>query len=94
MANPKSGGGRAMILNLGSANRYAYVFLEYSKHGYKKVELLYNTGTGENRVTKDKFPWEFTVPLAAGVDEFSFVLKGYTLDGKVADVAKRSVLRR
>jgi hypothetical protein len=77
----KDPAGRAMILNLGSANRYAYVYLEYSKHDYKKVELVYDTGSGEMRITKDAFPWEFTVPLTTSVTRMSFHLSGHRKDG-------------
>ena len=50
----KGATGRAMVLNLGSASRYAYVFLEYSKRDYTKVEMVYQTGSGEKRVGKNE----------------------------------------
>ena len=62
--------GKAMILNLGSASRFAYVFLEYSKHDYTKVELVYQTASGEKRAEDTEFPWEVTVPLDGESDKF------------------------
>jgi len=94
MTDLKGVAGRAMILNLGSENRYAYVYLEYSKHDYEKVELLYNTGSGEKWVTKSEFPWEFTVPLDADVDAFTFSIMGYKPDGKRVEVSQPLTLCR
>ena len=75
--------GKAMILNLGSASRFAYVFLEYSKHDYTKVELVYQTASGEKRAEDTEFPWEVTVPLDGESDKFAFVLNGYKPSGEV-----------
>lgn len=92
MVDLKEAKGRAMILNLGSANRYAYVFLEYSKRDYKKVELVYTNGSKEKRIEKLEFPWEFTVLLDNNVDRFSFVLECFKPNGKVDRVSPEAVL--
>ncbi len=93
MVDLKGVAGRAMILNLGSANRYAYVFLEYSKQDYIKVELIYNNGGVEKRVEKTAFPWEFTAPLSADADTFTFTLNGHKPDGTVTAITPLTTLK-
>jgi hypothetical protein len=94
MIDLKDPDGRSMILNLGSENRYAYVYLEYSKHDYEKVELLYNAGSGENQVTKSEFPWEFTVPLDADAESLTFSMIGYKQDGKRVELSQPQTLSK
>lgn len=85
--------GRAMILNLGTQSRTAYVFLEYSKYDFTKVELVYNDGSGEKRAEDTKFPWEVTVPLADGAKEFKFTLNGYAPDGAIVPITSPAALK-
>lgn len=86
--------GRAMILNLGSQTRTAYVFLEYSKHDFTKVEMVYDDGTGEKRTEDHEFPWEFTAPLTAEASGFRFTLHGHRPDGSVQVIEPRFNHRR
>jgi hypothetical protein len=86
--------GRAMILNLGSQTRTAYVFLEYSKQDFVKVEMVSNDGSGERRTEDRSFPWEFTVPVAADAQEFRFILNGHKPDGTVQLITPSAVLKR
>jgi hypothetical protein len=86
--------GRAMILNLGSETRTAYVYLEYSKHDFTNVELVYNDGSGEKRASDNKFPWEVTVPLSADAQDFTFMLNGQKPDGTVAVITSDAFLKR
>jgi hypothetical protein len=86
--------GRAMILNLGSQYRFAFVFLEYSKKDFTKVELEYTTDTGKKRIENRSFPWEFTVPLDADATAFDFIVYGHTKDGKVVQIKPAEPLRQ
>ncbi len=86
--------GRAMVLNLGSEKCYAYVYLEYRKHDYTKVEMVYRSGHGEKRLQKKLFPWEFTVPLGAEVESFTCTLFGHQADGTVVAITSPATLKR
>jgi len=86
--------GKAMILNLGTETRTAYVFLEYSKHDFTKVEMVYNDGAGEQRMEDREFPWEFTASLPPEAQEFRFTLNGYRPDGSVQKIVPSSVLQK
>ena len=86
--------GRAMVLNLGSEKCYAYVYLEYHKHDYTKVEMVYRSGHGEMRLQKKQFPWEFTVPLGAEVESFTCTLFGHQADGTVVAITSPATLKR
>ncbi len=86
--------GRAMILNLGTQTRTAYIFLEYSKYDFTKVELVYNDGSGEKRAEDLKFPWEVTVPVSADAQEFIFTLNGHKPDGTLLAITSPTVLKR
>jgi hypothetical protein len=43
---------------------------------------------------KDEFPWEFTVPLTADVNAFTFSLNGYKPDGMSVNITPPATLRR
>lgn len=86
--------GRAVILNLGSQTRTAYVFLEYSKQDFVSVEMVFNDGSGERRTEDRRFPWEFTVPVAAAAQEFRFILNGNKPDGTVQIITPPAMLKR
>ncbi len=79
MAKPK---GRAMMLSLGQAARTVYIYLENSKRDFQTVDLLYDCGSGTQRLSDDAFPWEFTVPIDAGVEQFTFRIAGITPGGR------------
>lgn len=55
---------------------------------------MYTTGRGEKRVEKTEFPWEFTVPLTADVQEFRFTRNGHKPDGTVLAITSPAVLKR
>jgi hypothetical protein len=86
--------GRAMILNLGTQTRTAYVFLEYNKYDFTKVELVYDDGSGKKRAEDNTFPWEVTVPLSADAQTFSFTLNGYKKDGTIQTITSAATLKR
>ena len=90
----KNARGNAMVLNLGSASRYVYVYLEYRKHDYEKVELVYHTKAGVKRIEDRAFPWEVTVPLDADADHFEFTLNGYKSNGEVDVIRPATALLR
>ncbi len=74
--------GRAMILDLGKAAQTAFVHLVDGAETFQQVDLVYDMGKGSQTITDNSFPWEFTVPLAADTDQFSFTLSSVMKDGK------------
>jgi len=69
-------------LSLGQAARTVYIYLENSKRDFQTVDLLYDCGGGTQRLSDDAFPWEFTVPIDAGVEQFTFRIAGITPGGR------------
>ena len=94
VAQPEWTGGESAPPHLGTETRTAYVFLEYSKHDFTKVEMVYNDGTGEKRMEDPAFPWEFTVPLPPEAQELRFMLNGYRPDGSVQGIEPLSHLKK
>jgi hypothetical protein len=64
--------GRAVIMNFGTLAKSAYVYLFDSQNEFDQVTLVYHADGTEHRVTKDKFPWEFTIPLDIETKHFEF----------------------
>jgi hypothetical protein len=78
----KEPAGRAMVLNLGKANRTAFIYLIDDATTYKEVSLVHDFGKGPVKVTDRAFPWEFTVPLDASVSSMSFSISALLVDGR------------
>lgn len=85
--------GRAMVLNLGKTTKTVYVYLKNSKKNFTHVDLIYDLGQGQQRISDETFPWEFTVPIDADVMEFSFKIAGTENNGK-EKISERIVLRK
>jgi hypothetical protein len=72
------GGLRAMILNWGPERTRAYLYLQADDTVYSQVSLI----LADKTVIEDgSYPYEFTVPLSADTDEFSFKIKALTVEG-------------
>jgi hypothetical protein len=72
------GGLRAMILNWGPERTRAYLYLQADDTVYSQVSLI----LADKTVIEDgSYPYEFTVPLSADIDEFSFKIKALTVEG-------------
>ena len=76
-------GTRAMILNMGSGLTTAYVYLQETDETLKQAALKYSIGGPWETQTDQEYPFEFTVPLDADVDSFSFYIEGLTPNGAV-----------
>jgi hypothetical protein len=74
--------GRAMVLNLGKVAKTVYVYLKDSKKDFSRVDMVYDLGDGQKRITDESFPWEFTVPIDSDVERFLFKIVGTGNDGK------------
>jgi hypothetical protein len=72
----------ALLLNLGSGYRRAYIYLESGKKDYKQLALQYTiNGAAAQTLTDATFPFEFTVPLPAGATRLDFTLTATKPDG-------------
>lgn len=76
------GGARGLVLSMGPDLTSAYVYLKATAAEFKEVRLV-GKADGKPVALKDgAFPFEFTVPLAAGAERFEFALEGVHPDGK------------
>ncbi len=72
---------RAMILNFGPAATTAFVYLQADDAKFQSVTLSYTSGGRRESITDAAYPFEFTVPLARGAQDFRFQIKGVTVAG-------------
>ena len=64
--------GRALIMNFGTLAKSAYVYLFDGQNDFERVTLIYDTDGKEQRITKNSFPWEFTIPIDIHTKHFEF----------------------
>ncbi len=76
------GNARFMIINVGSLETKAYVYLRDDDSKFKKVELLekHENGTLIRHVDAF-FPYEFTLDIPLSVDEITLKIIGTTIEG-------------
>jgi len=77
------GSTKAMILNMGSGLTIAYVYLQETDETLKQVTLNYSTGGRWDDQIDDEYPFEFTIPLDAHVNNFKCYIEKLKLDGTV-----------
>ncbi len=75
------GHARAMILNFGPAAKTAYVYLQDDDSKFREVTLQYTVEGRKTVLTDKEYPFEFTVPVPQGANEFAFKLQGQAIDG-------------
>jgi hypothetical protein len=76
------GNARFMILNVGSLDTRAYVYLRDDDSKFKKVELLEKLENGTIISHFDAFfPYEFTLGVPKNVDEITLKIVGTTIEG-------------
>ena len=81
----KDPAGRAVIMNFGTLAKSAYVYLFDGQAEFGQVTLIYNTGGTEQRVEKESFPWEFTIPIDTDTKFFEFRFETARIKGASAD---------
>ena len=64
--------GRAVIMNFGDLAKSAYVYLFDGQDDFDRVTLVYDADGTEQRITKNSFPWEFTIPIGIDTEHFTF----------------------
>jgi len=76
------GNARCMILNVGSLDTRAYIYLRDDDSKFKKVELLEKLENGAIISHVDSFfPYEFTLNVPLSVDEITLKITGITIEG-------------
>jgi len=72
---------RAVLLNFGPNLRQAYVYLQEDDTVFRRVHLTYQSQGETRTVTKESYPFEFSIPLAPEDQRFDFHLSGELIDG-------------
>jgi hypothetical protein len=84
---------RAMVLNFGPAARTAFIYLQADDDEFRSATLDYEVNGQKHSITDDAYPYEFTVPLPAGVEAINFSLRGIGVDGRESS-SERATLKR
>ena len=79
------GGTHAMVLNFGTGLKSAYVYLQADASQLKRATLHYRIGGTWQQATDERFPFEFTVPLAQEDKRFEFRIEGVKPDGETVN---------
>lgn len=78
-----TGNTKAMLFSLGKYEKRAYIFLEDDDDKLKSVKLSYKDNQGEKiELTDSDYPFEFTIPLPKGMEQFQFQISVTQLTGK------------
>lgn len=76
------GNAKAMLFNMGNLNKRAYIYLQDSDAIFKNVTLNFTDKEGQEvSITKNHFPYEFTIPLDENQTKLNFNLSGISVDG-------------
>ena len=76
------GNAKAMLFNLGNLNKRAYIYLQDNDAIFKNVTLNFTDKEGQEvSITKNHFPYEFTIPLDENQTKLNFNLSGISVDG-------------
>lgn len=65
-------GGKAVLFNFGPSLQSVYSYIKANEQVFKKVTFHYACDGQWASVTKDSYPFEFTVPVTPGATEFRF----------------------
>ena len=82
VATLEMGGTHALVLNFGAGLKSAYVYLQADAEQLKRATLRYRTGGAWQQATDERFPFEFTVPLAPDDKRFEFLIEGVRPTGE------------
>jgi hypothetical protein len=77
------GNAKAMLFNVGNLNKRVYIYLQDTDATFKNVTLNYLNAEGrEVSITKNNYPFEFTIPLERTQNGLSFSLFGIKTNGQ------------
>lgn len=75
------GGSTAVLFNFGPDLQSVYTFTQATGETFKKVTLHYACNGKWSSVTKESYPFDFTVDVPRDTDEFRFRYEGFAKDG-------------
>jgi len=75
------GGSKAVLFNFGPDLQSVYTFTQATGEAFKKVTLHYACNGKWAAVTKEAYPFDFTVDVPRDTDEFRFRYDGLAKDG-------------
>jgi hypothetical protein len=87
------GEARALLFNFGPDLQSVYSYIKANGDVFKRVTLHYANDGEWKAVSKDEYPFEFTVDVPRGTNEFRFRYEALSVDGQTVRSAEE-VLRR
>lgn len=87
------GGSTAVLFNFGPDLQSVYTFTKATGDSFSKVTLHYACNGKWASITKESYPFEFTVELPQDTREFKYRYEGFKKDGK-ATSSKEGILVR
>lgn len=80
--NIEFGNAKAMLFTMGNLTKQAYIYLQDTDATFKNVTINYLNAEGrEVSITKNNYPFEFTIPLTDKQTGLNFQLSGIKVDG-------------
>jgi hypothetical protein len=77
------GGSKAVLFNFGLALQSVYTFTKATGETFKKVTLHYACNGKWSALTRESYPFDFTVEVPQGTEEFKFRYEGVAKDGNL-----------
>jgi hypothetical protein len=75
------GGSKAVLFNFGPALQSVYTFTKATGETFKEVTLHYACNGKWSALTRESYPFDFTVEVPQGTEEFKFRYEGVAKDG-------------
>ena len=69
----------------------AYIYSTAESKTLKKITLKWKTENDAGTVVDTDYPYEFSVPVAAGTDQFSFSVESENVNGKTVRTTELSI---
>jgi hypothetical protein len=77
------GGSKAVLFNFGPALQSVYTFTKATGETFKEVTLHYACNGKWSALTRESYPFDFTVEVPQGTEEFKFRYEGVAKDGNL-----------
>ncbi len=77
------GGSTAVLFNFGPALQSVYTFTKATGETFKEVTLHYACNGKWSALTRESYPFDFTVEVPQGTEEFKFRYEGVAKDGNL-----------
>ncbi len=82
---------RAAAIQIIPGDWQAYIYSTAESKTLKKITLKWKTKNDAGTVVDTDYPYEFSVPVAAGTDQFSFTVHSVNVNGKTVRTPELSI---